>query len=262
MSSAPTSQLTSPTTTEAPSIVTVDPGQVIRINARFPGDPASVRFSFMSPQTKGATHDSGALSPDSKIQNIGDLYCYDIDTRNMRGGLGWWYFFSDDEDPSKRRAKVGRFIVRDVPLALLTPGEVVVGADEKPASRALWPWVVGSGAAGLLVGALVMRTPTESVTEAATELPAAAPVRALPPRSSSGKFLSAAEIAAQKTELTADETSTDLDAAQTDSDASPSMALVAVGALALGAFGYWLWRDEKNPSAVQQDGLDLLGTLD
>jgi hypothetical protein len=246
--------LTSPTTTEAPSIVTVDPGQVIRINARFPGDPSSVRFSFLSPQSKQATHDPGAHEVDSKIENSGDLYYYSIDTRGMRGGLGWWYFVSDDEDPSKRRAKVGRFIVRDVPMELIAKGEVVVGAGETSASKMLWPWIVGSGAAGLLVGTLAARRPdpagdgTEEVEEpAALGLP-------LPMRSVDGKFLSAAtvknESAVEEVEPTEDPLSR-----------AGAAVLVTAGVVAIGAFGYWLWQDFKSET-TQHNGLDLLGTVD
>lgn len=115
----------SPTTTpEAPPIeaptVTIDPGQVIRVNARFPGDPQRVLFSFLPPKSETATHDPGFGAEDSLLEREGDdLYVYSIDTRDMHGGEGWWYFVSEDDDLKKRRAKVGKFIVRGVPRALL-----------------------------------------------------------------------------------------------------------------------------------------------
>lgn len=102
----------------APS-ATVDPGQIIRINAHFPGEPANVMFSWLAPGAAVAQHDPGAGNPASQIKRDGNLYSFWIDTQEMRGGEGWWYFFSKDDDLSKRRAKVGTFIVRDVPDALL-----------------------------------------------------------------------------------------------------------------------------------------------
>lgn len=104
--------------TTSDTVPIVDPGQIIRINARFPDGPASVQFSFLPPRCKKAIHDAGAYALGSMIENSGDLYRYNIDTSGMRGGLGWWYFSSDDPDPGKRRAKIGKFFVRDVPQAL------------------------------------------------------------------------------------------------------------------------------------------------
>lgn len=106
-------------TVEAPP-VTVDPGQVIRVNARFPNAPEKILFSYLPPNSDAAVHDPGVDMPGTEIQRegAGDLFFYSIDTRGMHGGLGWWYFVSEDDDASKRRAKVGKFLVRDVPRAL------------------------------------------------------------------------------------------------------------------------------------------------
>lgn len=104
---------------EAPP-VTIDPGQVIRVNARFPGEPQRVLFSFLPPKSENATHDPGFGVEGSLLEREGDdLYFYSVDTRGMHGGEGWWYFVSEDDDTKKRRAKVGKFTVRDVPRALL-----------------------------------------------------------------------------------------------------------------------------------------------
>lgn len=113
--------------------VTVDPGQVIRVNARFPNKPTKILFSYLPPHSDDAVHDPGAGEVSSQIQRDGDddIYHYNIDTRGMRGGLGWWYFVSEDADPSKRRAKVGRFIVRDVPAALVNRN-YEVALDSEP----------------------------------------------------------------------------------------------------------------------------------
>lgn len=120
---SPSTETTETTKTEVAAVeappVTVDPGQVIRVNARFPNEPTNVFFSFLAPQSDVAVHDPGIGKDESQIKREGDLCHYSIDTRGMRGGLGWWYFVSEDSDPTKRRAKVGRFIVRDVPRALL-----------------------------------------------------------------------------------------------------------------------------------------------
>jgi hypothetical protein len=114
---------TTPTTSDPPPIespsVVVDPGQVIRVNARFPDSPETVLFSYLAPHSDVAVHDPGLGDPESKIEREGDLYYYTIDTRGMSGGLGWWYFVSEDPDVKKRRAKVGKFTVRSVPRALL-----------------------------------------------------------------------------------------------------------------------------------------------
>lgn len=106
-------------TIEAP-LVHVDPGQVIRINARFPGSPKKILFSHLPPQTKDAVHDPGFGASGTLIKlDAPDLYYYIVDTRGMCGGLGWWYFYSEDDDYTKRRAKVGKFVVTDVPQALV-----------------------------------------------------------------------------------------------------------------------------------------------
>jgi hypothetical protein len=80
-----------------------------------------VLFSYLPPGGDAAVHDpgAGAVGTHIKRDEGSDLYHYSIDTRMMRGGLGWWHFVSEDADPSKRRAKVGKFTVRDVPRALL-----------------------------------------------------------------------------------------------------------------------------------------------
>ena len=102
----------------APSAI-VDPGQVIRVNAHFPGEPANVLFSYLAPGADKAYHDLGVNDISTKIVRDGNLYSFWIDTHGMQGGKGWWYFYSEDDDLSKRRAKVGIFIVNDVPRALL-----------------------------------------------------------------------------------------------------------------------------------------------
>ena len=137
----------------APSAI-VDPGQVIRVNAHFPGEP-NVLFSYLAPGADKAYHDLGVNDISTKIVRDGNLYSFWIDTHGMQGGKGWWYFYSEDDDLSKRRAKVGIFIVNDVPRALLdrsSPpstslvGEIVddglslLGADasdDAPAPKAL-----------------------------------------------------------------------------------------------------------------------------
>lgn len=119
MSSSPSTE--TPKTSEperAPSTI-VDPGQIIRINAHFPNEPANILFSFLAPGAAKAHHDLGIHDISSKIIRDGNLYSFWIDTQGMQGGEGWWYFFSQDSDLSKRRAKVGTFIVNYVPVALL-----------------------------------------------------------------------------------------------------------------------------------------------
>lgn len=125
--SSSTSMLTTPTTREEAPPVVVDPGQVIRVVARFPDFPDDVFFSFMPPNSNKAVHDPGAGKPGSRIKQNGDLYSFALDTSLMEGGLGWWYFQSKDRDPSKGRAKVGRFVVRDVPRALIDRDRALIG---------------------------------------------------------------------------------------------------------------------------------------
>jgi len=118
----------------APS-ATVDPGQLIRIHARFPGEPANVLFSYLAPESNIAVHDPGSAEIGTTIIRADDdRYAYWIDTARMRGGKGWWYFYSEDPDRSKRRAKVGTFIVRNTPRALIerpvrAPALSAVGSD-------------------------------------------------------------------------------------------------------------------------------------
>jgi len=77
-------------------------------------------FSFLPPQTEVATHDPGFSAPATLLKrDAPDLYHYNIDTRGMRGGVGWWYFYSEDDDVTKRRAKVGKFVVTDAPRSLI-----------------------------------------------------------------------------------------------------------------------------------------------
>jgi hypothetical protein len=251
------------TTTEAVEapVVTVDPGQVIRVNARFPGSPETIRFSFLPPQSADAIHDPGAYDAETQIRRDGDdLYCYSIDTRQMRGGLGWWYFVSEDPDPSKRRAKVGKFIVRDVPPALYSSSVVMLGTEAPPHQEAtkLWPWIAGSAATGALGGALLMRRGASHAIEADISDDVTEPVVAAPPprpRSSDGKFLSAAAISAAET---ADESNVEteepdeLDSTETASGGTA--LLVTLGVAAIGALGYWLWR--RHSAAKEQAALD------
>ena len=114
---------------EAPTVM-ADAGQSIRINARFIGNPARVAFACLAPRTKKALFDPGVNMPGSTIRQDGDLFYIYIDTRGMRGGLGWWRFYSEDPDIAKCKAKVGRFIINETPLALYeTPpqGESFLG---------------------------------------------------------------------------------------------------------------------------------------
>lgn len=131
MSSSTPSPSQTETTDASLPVVHVDPGQVIRINARFPGNPEKVFFSFLPPRTKKAVHDPGADHELTLIRREhGDLYYYTINTKQMPGGVGWWHFYSEDPDPAKCRAKVGTFVVRDVPAALLERPEPI--EDEEP----------------------------------------------------------------------------------------------------------------------------------
>lgn len=279
-----TSQETTTEAVEAPT-VSVDPGQIIRVNARFPDAPESIRFSFLPPQTVMATHDPGAYEIETKIQREGaDLYYYNIDTRLMHGGLGWWYFYSDDSDPEKRRAKVGKFVVRDVPRALLTDKVVEVGGGEAPktAAPARWPWIVGSAVAGTavgaLIGALAFRHGSSATVEGAAEDAAAdaivetAAIQLARPRAADGKFLSASSLASSGA---ADPESVELVKEVNDEVAGMSggsVALIAVGVAAVGALGIWLWRRHLAASASGEakalpahvlgemgDGFDILG---
>lgn len=90
----------------------------------------------MPPQAQKAVHDPGFDAPDTLIKcEAPNLYYYTIDTRGMRGGIGWWYFYSEDDDYTKRRAKVGKFDVTDVPRALVdrdVKPEIVGGGSPSP----------------------------------------------------------------------------------------------------------------------------------
>jgi hypothetical protein len=145
----PTTELARPV--KAP-LVTIDPGQVIRINARFPGAPQKILFSYLPPRGSKAVHDPGYGTEGSNIQREGDLYHYVIDTERMHGGIGWWYFYSQDSDLSKRRAKVGQFVVRDVPRTL-------IGAEENffaRTDRKVW-YALGAGALLGVAAVLLVR---------------------------------------------------------------------------------------------------------
>jgi len=92
-------------------------------------------FSYLAPGADKAYHDLGVHDISTKIVRDGNLYSFWIDTHGMQGGKGWWYFYSEDDDLSKRRAKVGIFIVNDVPRALLdrsspAPSPTLIGGDE------------------------------------------------------------------------------------------------------------------------------------
>lgn len=146
-SSSSTSSPTPEQTTTKSDSTLVDPGQVIRVEARFPGDPKNVLFSFLPPNSKTVTHDPGCATAHTKISRNGDHYSYFIDTAGMFGGQGWWYFYSEDPYYEKRRAKVGTFIVRDVPRELIDRNPILVlkkqghagmdliGADDTPLPR-------------------------------------------------------------------------------------------------------------------------------
>jgi len=257
----------------------------MRVNARFPGSPENIKFSFLPPKGIAAIHDPGAFTAETKIQRDGDdLYYYIIDTRQMRGGLGWWYFVSEDPDPSKRRAKVGRFVVRDVPTSLYANELVMLGSDvPAPSSRALWPWIATSAVAGTLLGALITRHGSSSVAEevaadavdTGTEAVASGALR---PRGSDGKFLGAA-IDVSPADGEAVEAAEDVEDAS-EGMSGGSVALIAISVAALTALGYWLWRKHRAKSAqslvgeedtlslpaheepVVCDGLDLLGAQD
>jgi len=271
-------QTTTERAVEVPAVI-VDPGQVIRVNARFPGSPENIRFSYLPPRSSEAIHDPGVYDGETQIQQDDDgSYSFSVDTRQMRGGLGWWYFVSEDPDPSKRRAKVGKFIVRDVPPALYASSVTMLGADAPPQATAvkLWPWIAGSAAAGALAGALVARHGTSFATESviSDDVTESAVVSLPPrPRSSDGKFLSAAAISAAESADGAEEPE-DTDTAD---DSSGTAVLVTIGVAAIGALGYWLWRrhcavkeqalleghgasapPERAPETVAS-GFDLLG---
>lgn len=247
--------------------VTVDPGQIIRVNARFPGSPENVRFSYLPPQSNEAVHDQ-ANDLNTLIQREGDLYHYSIDTRQMRGGLGWWYFVSEDPNLQKRRAKVGKFIVREVPTALYSDELTVVGATVEPhAEPKIWPWAAGGVAAGALFGVLAGRSLGHSpVAEEAAEV-IDAPAIVSRPRTADGRFLSAAAPVVVEGE--GDEV---IDGEEVSSGFSGgTAALIALGAVALGALGVWLWRKYKTKTveshvgevlelpAHEESGLDYFG---
>jgi hypothetical protein len=268
-----------PTTTETPA-VTVDPGQIIRINARFPGSPAVVRFSYLPPQSTTAIHDPDAHTAGTQIQHAGDdLYYFDIDTRQMRGGLGWWYFVSEDPDPRKRRAKAGQFTIRDVPQALYADENSLLGGVEpQPTSAVPWSMMAASGVAGAALGLLVGRHSASagalSAHEDVIDVDDASEAAhlAVRPRSADGKFLSAgAPIVDGETDLIDEE-----DDSSTGSGGTA--AWVTIGVITLGALGFWLWRKHRAtkaheiadghstpalPAHAQNvgefDGLDMLG---
>lgn len=99
----------------------MDPGQIVRVGAKFNGDPERVLFSYLPPGSNVAVHDPGFGKPGSRLERlVPTVYRYVIDTRKMQGGLGWWHFSSeDDKNPvTLQRAKLGKFVVRDAPAAL------------------------------------------------------------------------------------------------------------------------------------------------
>ena len=100
----------------------VDPGQLVCVRATFRGDPERVLFSHLAPGEKRAVHDPGYGRAGSRIQRLDEgRYQVLVDTRGMRGGVGWYYLQTeDDARPLElQRSKIGQFEVRDVPAALL-----------------------------------------------------------------------------------------------------------------------------------------------
>jgi len=87
-----------------------------------------------------------------------------IDTRGMAPGKGWWYLLGeDDARPGRQTADAGRFIIRDVPAALLglAPrqmpaagrfamlGAIAPGAPDRPPARR-WRALAAAGAIGAI----------------------------------------------------------------------------------------------------------------
>jgi hypothetical protein len=113
----------------------IDPGQNIRIEVEFEGEPEAVRFSYMAPGETVAVHDR--LGTDgSKIKHPSiNTYRRKIDSRGMKSGQGWWYFAGDDDanDGDRQSAKLGKFIIRDAPAALVSPDPPAVTAPVRTA---------------------------------------------------------------------------------------------------------------------------------
>lgn len=130
--------------------VEVDPGQVLCVTARFPGNPQRILFSYLAPGAWSAVRDLAFGEPGSKIERVDDgTYRRLVDTRGMRSGQGWWYFSSEnDPDPlAGQRARVGRFTVRYAPRALV--GGARLSTSQWVAVGVLAVVVVGLGAVAL-----------------------------------------------------------------------------------------------------------------
>lgn len=110
-------------------IIVVNPGQRITIDSEIAA--SRVTFSYLSPGAVEAVFDQIGQSG-SKIERVSPTRVrVVIDTREMRGGDGWWYLLGeDDEHPELQVAEPGRFHVRDIPSALYRRASLTIVRNE------------------------------------------------------------------------------------------------------------------------------------